>query len=72
MTQYIDPRFGHITLHDDSGHYATITDSGDVCSVEHAPGGFYAGELFTVDQATELGSALIAWAARKRLARKAR
>ena len=71
MTQHVDPRFGHVVLVDDSGHYATIFDHGDTCTVENGPG-MYSTDPWTEEQARELGAALIGWAGRKRLARKPR
>ena len=50
-----------------NGHYATITDFGDVCRVELTKW----TDTITEDQARELGSALIGWAGRKRISRRA-
>lgn len=71
MSIHVDPRLGHVTVHEDgrypNGHYATITDFGDVCRVELTKW----TDVLTEDQARELGTALIGWAARKRQARRA-
>lgn len=69
MSIHVDPRLGHVTVHEDgrypNGHYATITDFGDVCRVELTKW----TDTLTENQARELGSALIGWAGRKRISR---
>ena len=65
MTQHVDAKYGHVTIHDNRGHFATIIDKGPTCSVQAAPG-WYPTDGWNPDQARELGSALIAWAARKK------
>ena len=71
MSAHIDPTFGHVTIHDDGayphGHIATIVDLGDVCEVRVER---WVDNL-TVDQARDVGMALVGWASRKRLARRA-
>ena len=68
MTQNVDALYGHVTLVDDSGHYATIIDGGATCLV-HQGVGMYTTDGYTEEQARELGCALIGWAGRKRLKR---
>lgn len=67
----VDDHFGHVTLHDPetypNGHFATIVDSGQTCHVH--PGAGMRDLHLTEWQARELGTALIGWAGRKRLAR---
>ena len=71
MTQHVDAHYGHVVLVDDSGHFATIFDLGDVCTVDNGPG-MYSTDPWTEEQARELGAALIGRAGRKRLARNPR
>ena len=66
--QHVDQRYGHVVVsHGPAPTVAALVDSGDTVSLDDhwtGPG--------DEDEAREVGSALIAWAGRKRLARKAR
>ena len=68
----VDERYGHVTIHDagayPNGLLAVIEDMGETCHVRPAPG--HEVIALTEDQARDLGTALIGWAGRKRLARK--
>lgn len=63
---HIDEYYGHVVVaHDTTASaFAVLVDGGDVVSLdEHHRG------PWTEDEAREVGSALIGWAGRKRLAR---
>ena len=67
-----DARYGHVTIHDagayPNGLLVLIEDMGETCHVRPAPG--HETIRLTEDQAHDLGTALIGWAGRKRLARE--
>ncbi len=67
MTTLHDDHHGHVTV--EAGDLlVVIADMGDHCRVERKPD--WEPLSLTEDQAREVGSALIAWAGRKRLARR--
>ena len=66
-THHVDDYFGHVTVFAADGVLiARILDMGDTVRVEHVEGVVY--RSWTVDEAREVGAALIGWAGRKRLA----
>lgn len=66
LAQYVDPIHGHVRVHDDiTTTVAILVDCGETVRLQDN----YLGP-WGEDEAREVGSALIAWAARKRLARR--
>ena len=68
MTIHVDPTHGHVTVYGEDGRQVgCLLDMGDVVRIDN-----YGTEVWTEAEAREVGSALIGWAGRKRLARAKR
>ena len=66
-SQHVDPTHGHVTVYGiDGTPVAYLLDMGDVVRIDN-----YGTEVWSEQDAREVGAALIGWAARKRLARNA-